>query len=339
MLKTYYIASDMDSISQLIIGGGFSQASESRASYIKKATLVGFFAGTAPDFDVFFRSATDPMFGYLYHRHFTHSLVFIPIGALLCALFLWVFAKKYMSFKDLYKFSFFGYASHAILDACTSYGTMLLWPFSYKRIAWNSISIIDPLFTFPLIIFVALAYFKKNNKWAKIGLAYCCVYMMLGLFQHQRAKEVTIKQAIVRGHSPARVTAKPSLGNIILWRTMYQHKDKVYVDAARIALKTKVIKGSSAKLFVLDRDASHLPKDSLQYRDIKIFSWFSDQWVSVSEDGVLIDMRYSVLPNSTTGLWGMRLFLDKPGSHVEHVSLRSDREKNAFFNMLLGKTK
>ena len=37
----------------------------------------------APDLDVLFQSPTDPILFLEFHRQFTHSLVFIPIGALL----------------------------------------------------------------------------------------------------------------------------------------------------------------------------------------------------------------------------------------------------------------
>ena len=46
----------------------------------------------------------------------------------------------------------FGYATHGLLDACTSYGTVLFWPFSNERLTWNNISIVDPLLTIPALI-------------------------------------------------------------------------------------------------------------------------------------------------------------------------------------------
>ena len=42
-----------------------------------------------------------------------------------------------------------GYATHGLLDSCTSYGTQLFWPFSDVRVAWDTMSIVDPLFTVP----------------------------------------------------------------------------------------------------------------------------------------------------------------------------------------------
>ena len=52
------------------------------------AGLAGFLAGMAPDLDVLIRSPTDSLLFLEYHRQFTHSLVFIPIGGAIVALVL-----------------------------------------------------------------------------------------------------------------------------------------------------------------------------------------------------------------------------------------------------------
>jgi membrane-bound metal-dependent hydrolase YbcI (DUF457 family) len=54
-----------------------------------------------------------------------------------------------------------GYATHGLLDASTTYGTLFFWPFTDMRVAWNAISIVDPLFTLVLLLGVALAVWRK----------------------------------------------------------------------------------------------------------------------------------------------------------------------------------
>src|SRR5690349_5460290 len=49
----------------------------------KKAALAGMIAASLPDADIFIFSTQDPLFGLQMHRHFTHSLVFIPVLAML----------------------------------------------------------------------------------------------------------------------------------------------------------------------------------------------------------------------------------------------------------------
>ena len=55
-------------------------------------------------------------------------------------------------------YAIMGTLSHGLLDACTSYGTRLYWPFSQYRESWDLISIIDPLFTLPMLALLIAAF-------------------------------------------------------------------------------------------------------------------------------------------------------------------------------------
>ena len=74
----------MDPLTQGVVGAVASQQPASRKT-ILVATILGFFSGLAPDLDIFIRSDKDPLLALEFHRQFTHSLVFIPIGGLICA--------------------------------------------------------------------------------------------------------------------------------------------------------------------------------------------------------------------------------------------------------------
>src|SRR5690606_17458746 len=130
--------------------------------------------------------------------------------------------------------AFLGFASHGLLDACTSYGTQLLFPFSNMRVAWDVISIIDPLFTIPLVVLIVLSRIKKSPRWAWAALAYSFCYMGLGWIQRDRALEVVRDLAAKRSHTPLRVQAKPSIGNLILYRGLYEVENHFYADAIRV---------------------------------------------------------------------------------------------------------
>ena len=75
----------MDPLSQGVLGASLPQASSNRQQ-VAIAGVFGFLAGMAPDLDVLIRSSTDPLLFLEYHRQFTHSLIFIPVGGLLCGL-------------------------------------------------------------------------------------------------------------------------------------------------------------------------------------------------------------------------------------------------------------
>ena len=156
----------MDPVSQGVVGAAFAQTAAKRAT-LATVAWYGALGGMAPDLDVLFQSSTDPILFLEFHRQFTHSLVFIPVGALLVFLFLRAIASRFRFLQGLstgqaYLACLMGYATHGLLDACTSYGTQLLWPFSNTRVAWDTMSIVDPLFTVPLVVLVVAASRSKR---------------------------------------------------------------------------------------------------------------------------------------------------------------------------------
>lgn len=329
----------MDPLSQGVVGALAGQ-SASKTSHIRIAGLLAFFAGMMADLDVLIQSSQDPLLSLAFHRHFTHSLIFIPVGGLLAAaIFFALFSRRYISFKQTYFYCTAGYATHALLDACTSYGTQLLWPFSDMRIAWNNISIIDPLFTLPLLALIITAHIKKNVRVAHVAVVFGLSYLLLGLVQNQRALNTGIALADSRGHKPVRIEAKASLGNIILWKTIYEYDGRFYVDAVSVLGKAQIFEGESVKKLNILRDFPLLNPASQQALDIERFRWFSADFLSVDkiDSNVIVDMRYSMLPNSADALWGIRIDEHAEDyAHIKRVNFQKERggkEKELFYSL------
>ena len=309
----------MDPLSQATLGAAAAQ-SLIKKSDLARIALIGALAGMAPDLDVLIQSSTDPLLQLEYHRQFTHSLIFIPVGALLCAIAFWPFMRRHMSFKAIWLTALAGYATHALLDACTTYGTLLLWPFSDARIAWNTISVIDPVFTLPLLGFVIAAGVKKSQFIGRLGMAWVAFYLSIGVIQEERAMAAGEALAADRGHAPAVVSAKPSFGNLLLWKTVYEYDDHFWVDAVRAGGDVTIIEGDHVARLNLQSSFPWLDTDSQQARDVERFRWFSNDYLAIDSDDafLIVDMRYSHLPNEIKGLWGIRL--DPDASADEHVT-------------------
>jgi len=333
----------MDPLSQASFGASLSQSFANNKSQQVSAMFIGALSGMAPDLDVFIRSAEDPILFLEFHRQFTHSLIFIPVGALICALFFYAvmssgwFLRKWpnakMSFRQVYLFSFLGYATHGFLDACTSYGTQLLWPFSTQRFAWNTVSIIDPLFTFPLVVLVLIAAYKKNVRYARFAFAYAVIFLSLGWIQNHRAEDALHQLAEQRGHQVERMQVKPSFANRHLWRTIYEYDGRYYIDAVKLLIQTEIINGTSIQKLDVKRDFPWLPADSQQAKDIERFRWFSDGYLAVSRKNpnLIMDVRYSLLPNRLNSMWGVKLDrqLINNGNLETHVGYQMKRDSSS----------
>jgi len=303
------------------------------------ASAAGALAAMAPDADIFIRSAQDPLAAVEYHRHFTHSLAFIPFGALICAVAFVPLMRRRMSLTTCYLACLAGYASHGILDACTSYGTQLFWPFARTRVAFDWVSVVDPLFTVPLLVLVVLGIRRHRAGLVAAGLAWCVAYLGLGAFQNHRATLAAAEVAMIRGHDPASVDVKPSFGNLLLWKSIYEHEGRFYIDAIRTGLSTRAFEGASMARVELARDFPWLTPEWQQWHDVERFAWFADAYLGHDDldSNTIADLRYSLVPNRLDPLWGLRLDRDAgPSAHAAYVTmrLRSLSEGKALLRMV-----
>ena len=317
----------MDPLTQGVIGAALPQSIGNKKS-LGIIGILGFLSGLAPDLDVFIRSESDPILFLEFHRQFTHSLIFIPFGGLICALVLhFLISKRFkIRFKDTWIYSTLGYATHGLLDACTSYGTLLFWPFSQTRIAWNNISIIDPLFTLPLLILIVTAGLKQKRIFAVIAILWAVFYLSLGVYQKNEAIKVSKTIAKSRGHDASRINVKPSIGNILLWKSIYETQDKFYIDAIRLGWSPKIFNGESIDKVNIQSAFPWLMLKSQQAKDIKRFKWFSNGYIAINpkNKNQIIDIRYSELPNEIGGLWGIEISKEKGNNnHVEYITNRT----------------
>jgi len=190
-----------------------------KPSLIKPAALVGALAALGPDIDVFFGSANNPLQLLDYHRHFTHSLLFAPIGALLIALVFRLLRFPF-SFRQLFIVCLAAWLSACLLDWCTSYGTRLLWPLLPDAFALSIIAVVDPVFTLVLAVGVAISLLRKQKKPVIVALMLGLGYLIIGSLQHQRALTAAQHLVMERHLTAHSVQVKPTLGNMLLWRSL-----------------------------------------------------------------------------------------------------------------------
>ncbi|WP_045382343.1 metal-dependent hydrolase [Vibrio campbellii] len=332
----------MDPLTQGLVGASLS-LSASKKQHLAAAGALGLVAGMAPDLDILIRSTNDPLLFLEFHRQFTHSLFFIPIGSFICALILHpLIAKKGgLSFKQSWWYCALGYATHGLLDACTSYGTLLLWPFTDTRYSWSTVSVIDPLFTLPILFTLILGLMKRNPWYPRIAVVWALVYLTFGMYQRDRAEEAGWALAEARRHTPQRLEAKPTFANTLVWKVIYETEHHYHVDAIRAGRSIKTYTGESIAKLNVAADFPWLDPASQQAKDIERFRWFSDGFIARDPNKGLrvIDVRYSIVPNEINALWGIELSetADK-GMHVEYTTHRdsSQQSRQAFIEMLKG---
>ncbi|MGE0625507.1 MAG: metal-dependent hydrolase [Pseudomonadales bacterium] len=311
----------MDPVTQATLGSALSQtAADGRR--LRGYALAGAFAGLAPDADILIRSATDPLLYLEFHRQFSHSLIFIPVGAVVCALLLHPFLRRRLRLRETALACLLGYGSHGLLDACTSYGTQLLWPFSDFRVAWNWISVFDPLFSVPLLVLAVLGGITRHRRFAAAGLGWVLVYLGLGAVQHERAMAAAQALAAERGQVPTRLVVKPGFANLLVWKSLYEADGHIHVDGIRAGVQVGVCEGDRVEVLDPARDLTWLEPNSQQAQDLDRFAWYSDGWLALDPETpfYVVDVRYAALPNRIDALWG--LVLDPQADTQAHAAWR-----------------
>jgi membrane-bound metal-dependent hydrolase YbcI (DUF457 family) len=159
-----------------------------RQRIVTWSTMLG---AIFPDSDVFrdmlFRS---DLLVISWHRSITHSLLGLPIFALLLAtLTRWIARRRKWdapSFAVLTGIYTAGILSHILLDLVTSFGTMVWSPLKWSRPAWDLIFIIDFTFTGILLVPQILAWVQERPEKSRRRAIASFAIFALAVFIIQR---------------------------------------------------------------------------------------------------------------------------------------------------------
>ncbi len=331
----------MDPLTHGLAGAAAAQSLADKEKH-RPAAITAFVAALMPDLEFFIQKSSDPLFNIEVHRQFTHSFVFIPAGALITAALLWWFMHRRLSFGELFLFSALGFATHGLLDAVTSYGTELLWPFLDTRFAWNLLPIIDPLLTIGMAALASAAFWYRQRLFGWLFFGWLLIWLTTGFIQRERGKTAMEELAAQRGHNIEQLVVKPTIGNLILWRSTYIAGDTVWVDAVRSGIigPRLIYPGDAAPLVIPERDFAEW-KGTTLYDDILRFQRFSDGYLTRHPDkpDIIGDARYSMIPNSLSPLWGIRADTTLPDRHVPFLNFRDAGSdvREEFLRQLTGK--
>ncbi len=340
------------------------------------AAAVGMTAGLLPDLDILIRSDSDPLLKIEYHRHFTHSFPFSPIGAAIAALF-WVCREKHRAnWKPIWLAALLAWWSHILCDSWTSYGTQFLVPFTNHRFSWDLMSIIDPIFTFTLLGGLVGARWatgrarpsgtlspsggegwgegdspsarKSSNqqfeanfsephhngcdyqpKCILVTLAFGAFLLGLGGVQKYRAHAAQVQLAGSRGHPIERWEVMPTLGNNVLWRSIYLSDGKIHRDRIRLGVFSPSTYATNDVLPIVS-EQTLTPEErqrDVTHNSFVRFQWFADGWVARAPDdpAVIGDARYSLSSDRFDPIWGIRF--TPPAARTEIAWVNRSRNR------------
>lgn len=225
----------MDSITQAALGAAIGEATLGR-KIGNKAAILGAIVATIPDLDVLLTPLFSELQRISLHRGYSHSILFCFLGAFL---FAWVCSKlqwtKGVTFLKLWFFNFLALFTHVLLDTFTSYGTQLFLPISDWRVSLDSISIIDPVYTLPLLAGVGLSIYlfnkadKRRGLPNQIGLIISSLYLLFTLANKQSIEQV-FNKALEENNLPSfSLLTVPVTAGSIAWYGVAKDKTQLHI--------------------------------------------------------------------------------------------------------------
>jgi inner membrane protein len=202
----------MDTLTHALSGALLARATAPRDAPPKslpRRIAAGFFACAAPDLDIVV-SFFGPVAYLENHRGVTHSLILLPLWALLYSWILANILREPRGWRALYGITAMGLALHVAGDVITTYGTMILAPFSDWRAQIGTTFIIDPWFSGIIVAGLAASAVLRRSRWpAAAACALLAGYVGFQYLQKEKAIQFAGRYARERGIRDASVNVQP----------------------------------------------------------------------------------------------------------------------------------
>jgi len=223
----------LDNLTHSLVGLFLARAGCKYAT--PRGTAIMVLAANAPDSDVVCTLGGAASYIH-WHRHITHSLIAVPVMALLTvAVVRWV-GRRPVRWLPAFLIAMLGVASHLILDLTNLYGVRLLLPFSDHWFHWDITPVVDLVIWLILLLGVVAPWFGKlvgseigerrrngGGGWAVAALLLLGAYDYGRSVLHDRAVE-TLESRVYHGRAPRRVAAFPE-ANPLVWNGLAELSD------------------------------------------------------------------------------------------------------------------
>ena len=227
----------MEPVTHFLTGACLGRAGLNRKTALATLTLT--LAAEAPDLDVLSR-LRGPAFGFAHHRGFTHSVLGVPMDAVVVVGFIYLLWRlRGRRLKDpnlpprwgvLFLFACVAGLSHILLDFTNNYGVRPFWPFSEKWYSWDIVFIFEPImFTCLLLGLIVPSLFSlidqeigsrprgpRGRIAATAALIAVVLLWTIRDYEHRRAVSA-LEARTYNGADPVRASAYPDLANPFRW--------------------------------------------------------------------------------------------------------------------------
>lgn len=339
----------MDSITQATLGAAVGEALLGRKIGYQAAAW-GAVLGTLPDLDIIINPFVDAVHQLYYHRSITHSFTFIFLAS---PMFGWALQKLHnardIGWKPWSLFVFWIFLTHVLIDLPTTYGTQIFQPFTNRPFTTDSMYIIDPLFTVPMLIgLIAALIFRRKSRLGTIlnyaGLCIAGIYLLWGHAIKSHVHGVFQESFHYQHGYFDELKTTPNGPTTFLWSGYVMKKDTIYRATYSIFDKSPDL------TFDAIPRSSNVIEPYINDRATAALLWFSRGYYTVkrSDDNLIYfyDLRFGRsdlwLTDESEYVWTNELIIDENGNAYtfeEFVPSFDARSRNLelFWNRIWGK--
>lgn len=288
----------MDSLSQLTLGAAVTVAVMGKRVPLWQSALIGAVAGTLPDLDVFVDHG-DAIRNMTLHRTESHALLLLTLIAPLLGWLVAGMTRSRPYWRSWRLAIWLALITHPLLDLTTVYGTQLGLPLTDFPFAIGSMSIVDPLYTLPLLLALGVALWRRDARglrWNRAGLLVSTLYlgwsMLVQAFATHQIEQALVRQAV----QPQQVLVTPTAFNTLVWRTVVMTPER-YGEAYWSLL-------SPSRPLVIrwfDRHAALFEGFRGEWHAERV-AWFSHGFYALRQQGtdtLIADLRMGEAPDYT----------------------------------------
>jgi inner membrane protein len=231
---------------------------------VPRRVAAGFLACAAPDLD-FVLSYAGPAVYLEQHRGVTHSVLLLPLWALLLSWLLSRILRAPGGWRALYGVSALALAAHIVGDLITGFGTIVFAPLSDWRAALGTTFIIDLWFTGIIVAGLLLSlFFRRTRVPAIAASAVLAGYVGFQYVQRQNALEVGERYAASLGLKDATVSAHARPVSPFNW-TVFVSDERTHRFAHVNLVRREPRRYEPGDGFIARIDSPYLPVDQASW--------------------------------------------------------------------------
>lgn len=312
----------MDSITQITLGAAIGEAFlGKKIGY--RAAVWGAALGTLPDLDILANPVLDAVAQLQFHRGFTHSILFCITASPAFGWFLNRFQKsEHIGWLYWSACVFTIFATHIFIDVTTTYGTQILYPFSNIPVTTDTMFIIDPLYTVPLLLGLIAALFMKRSGLGRhrvnmAGIIISSLYIFWGFVAKTQVHPHISSSFLTQFGGYEMIKTTPAGPTTFLWNGYVIKNDTLYQT------QYSIFDTSDDLIFTPIPRNSYLIEPYKHDRGMEALLWFSGEYYTVIDrNGSLIfyDLRFGRddfwLGNEGEYVWGNIIEFNNHGNAV-----------------------